>query len=355
MKAVLAGGGTGGHIRPALAIAEELERRSVETTLVVTERDRSFAPLGDFNAVYIDAPRLERTPVGLLRFWVKGRRAMACLRACIEEADFVVGTGGYGSYPALRVACSLRKSLFLQEQNVLPGRVTRLFSRKARAIFSQWEVAESYLDGCVVSCGAPVHRRVLGAEREEGLRRFGLEDKRTLLVMGGSQGARAINYALLSALDGLGSLTERLQVLHLTGRLDFGAVSEATRDSKVRVVAREFEKDMALVYAVSDFAIARAGATTIAEFSATATPALLVPYPYAADRHQHLNAQWAEKSGGFLWLDQRDFGAEVVVRVCTEVLLNPERLRAMKKATGNLYNPEADKEIVERIFESLGT
>lgn len=353
MKAILSGGGTGGHIRPAIAIAAELESRGIETTIVATDRDTGFGPLADWNAVYLDAPRLERTPWGIVRFLLKRSQARAEIEGLVAEADFVVGTGGYGSYPAISVALSYGKPLYLQEQNVLPGRVTRRYARKARAVFVQWEETRALLTGKVIACGAPVDSSIIGPTRQQALTALGLAEKPTLLVMGGSQGARPINYAIIGALDVLEELAGECQVIHLTGRLDYAAVSEAYSTRKLMGIVKEFESDMAKLYAASSFAIARAGATSIAELAATGLPALLVPYPHAADRHQHMNAEAAAKSGGFIPVEETDLAPARIREVCKECLLNPPRLEAMREGCRRLHRSDAARVIVDTILDDL--
>lgn len=306
---IFAGGGTGGHLYPALAIANRITellsgRAKVGVHFVGTTRGLEYRVKEQLGYP------LHIIPVrGLVRSLTLKNllvpftylRALSKATRLIEQVmpHVVVGTGGYVSLPVLRSAQRLAVCTVIQEQNSLPGIATRRAAHKAKRIYLGFAEATALLpsNGAIKVTGNPVRREINTGDRGEALKAFGLADrKKTILVLGGSQGARAINEAVLSSLKRLGS-SSPFQLLWQTGKRDYTDVVAAAGETAQGHTLFPFENRMPLVYAAADVVIARAGALTLAELEACALPSILIPYPFAAGDHQMSNARAMQARG----------------------------------------------------------
>ena len=267
----------------------------------------------------------------------------------------VIGTGGYVSGPALLAARLLRIPAVIQEQNSFPGLVNRLLGRFVDQVYLTYEASRAYFKGRdVVVTGNPVRGDFGRTDRKTARERLGLNQKHiTLLIFGGSQGARAINEALLEALDTLLAQPD-LQLLWLTGPADYERVQNAVQAYEPRVVVHAFLEDMASAYAAADLVLCRAGATTLAEITLCGLPAILVPYPYATADHQDFNARALEDAGAAVRLRQTELSGPALANIVTELLQQPEKRRAMAEAARKLARPQAAKEIAQRVRALIG-
>jgi len=294
---VFAGGGTGGHLYPAIAIADALRQRHANVAFIgsADRLETTIVPKAGYPLYTIAAHALPRTPT--LRVFraiaenVRGIvQSLRLLRAA--RPDLVVATGGYVAFP-VAVAARMRRfvrlsraPLVLLEPNASPGLTNRLLAPIVDEVWRSTPIRASL-------------RRLPG--REEAAARLGLDpSRRTLVAVGGSQGARAINDALLS-LVAHAALPEGWQLLHLTGESDYDRVC-AQRPKDGRVIVRSYLEDMADAYAVADLLLTRAGASTLGELGATGKPAIVVPYPFAAEGHQAANARRLEEAGAVVIL-----------------------------------------------------
>lgn len=303
MTVVFAGGGTGGHLYPAIAIADALRQRSANVAFIgsADRLETTIVPKAGYPLYTIAAHSLPRglslRIVRAIAANVRGiLQSLALLRA--QRPDLVVATGGYVCFPvalAARVARLVRLSrarIVLLEPNASPGLTNRLL---APIVDEVWR-------------SVPIRASLLRLPpREEAAARLGLDaSRKTLVAVGGSQGARAINDALLYV-AAQGGVPNGWQLLHLTGDADYGRVAAAYRaHSSARVVARAYLEDMADAYAVGDLLLTRAGASTLGELSALCKPAIVVPYPFAADGHQAANAARLEAAGAVVVLADRE-------------------------------------------------
>jgi UDP-N-acetylglucosamine--N-acetylmuramyl-(pentapeptide) pyrophosphoryl-undecaprenol N-acetylglucosamine transferase len=306
---VFAGGGTGGHFFPAVAIADrvcELVGEACETKIVFVGttrgiehrlRDSLGYPLHLINIRgLVRSFTLKNLAVPFLivgALW----QSRALLKNC--SPDLVVGTGGYVSWPVLRMAAWMKIPGVLQEQNSYPGVTTRQLAGRVSRVYLGFDEARRFLPDRVrfVTTGNPVRRSVVGGDRREALGHFKLDPSReTILVLGGSQGARSINQAVLRSL-GANSLPESCQLLWQTGAHDYDDICRKLGDTSGTPLVFPFENRMELVYAAADLVIARAGAISLAEIEANALPALLIPYPFAAGDHQRQNARASVSRG----------------------------------------------------------
>ena len=320
MRLIFAGGGTGGHLFPAVAIADRIAELAGTDCKLVIEfvgthrgieyrmRDRLGYPLRLVNVRgLVRSFTLKNL---LVPFLVIGSLWQA--RSILKEVrpDLVVGTGGYVSWPILRMASGMKISTVLQEQNSFPGIVTRKLARRADRVYLGFEAARSHIHATapVMTTGNPVRSSVSEGSREEAMTYFDLDQaRRTILILGGSQGARSINKAVLKGLrtDCLG---DKFQVLWQTGNADFGTITEQVGERSERHVALAFEQRMDLAYAAADLVIARAGAITLAEIEACGKASLLIPYPFAAGDHQRHNARAYASSGIAEVIDPDELG-----------------------------------------------
>ncbi|MCD6249181.1 MAG: undecaprenyldiphospho-muramoylpentapeptide beta-N-acetylglucosaminyltransferase [candidate division Zixibacteria bacterium] len=299
---VFSGGGTGGHFFPAVAIADRIRELAGENCLVKIEFVGTTRGIEYRLRESLGYPLRLVNIRGLVRsFTLKNIlvpflmiTALLKSRAILKAAspDVVVGTGGYVSWPVLRMAALMGLPTVLQEQNSFPGITTRQLATKATRLYLGFGSALSRLpsDLPALTTGNPVRLSVIGGDRTEAMTHFKLDPKqRTILVIGGSQGARSINQAVLRSLKA-GSLPDGYQLLWQTGKLDYDDIRSELGDQAKRHALVPFESRMELIYAAADLAIARAGAITLAELEAVALPSLLIPFPFAAGDHQRHNA-----------------------------------------------------------------
>ncbi len=308
----LAGGGTGGHLYPGLAIAEALAslRPDVAIAFSCTRRavDRKILTPAGFPVTPLSArPFRPRKPWTWPAFVLSLARAGNQARRRFREfcPDIVVGLGGFGSYAPVRVGQKYGAATAVVNPDIVPGRANRRLARRADAVFCQFEETAATFGDLACLTGCPVRPSLLGRDRASAVTAFGLDsERRTLLVTGASLGARSVNRAVLAWLSERG-LPEGWQVLHLTGDLDYEEVATAYGEMRVPAAVRAYEHDMGLAYAAADLVCARAGASTLAELLAVGLPAVLMPYPFHRDQHQMRQARAVEAMGAAIVVEDR--------------------------------------------------
>jgi UDP-N-acetylglucosamine--N-acetylmuramyl-(pentapeptide) pyrophosphoryl-undecaprenol N-acetylglucosamine transferase len=355
---VIAGGGTGGHVSLALALGEEIARRGEPVLFAGTDQglEAKLVPQAGFSLVTLPARQvMGRGLLGsvlgaaslLVAAW-PARRALAD-----AQADIVISVGGYAAMPAILAAWLSRTPIALLEPNAIPGRVNRLAARFAQLIFVAFDRAADFMPRrAAETVGVPLRRGLL-----ERFAAAGADSRRKpsspfrLLVFGGSQGAKQINDAILSALPELARLP--LEIFHQTGERDRARVAAAYEAAGIDAQIEPYEPDMPARYAWADVAVCRAGAITVAELALAGLPAILVPYPYAADDHQRANAAALEQAGAARCLDARPLDPEAVVETLCEWFAAPERLVAMSEAARTQSRPQAAKDVIDSCSELL--
>ncbi|MBN1211816.1 MAG: undecaprenyldiphospho-muramoylpentapeptide beta-N-acetylglucosaminyltransferase [candidate division Zixibacteria bacterium] len=349
-RLLFAGGGTGGHLYPAVAIADRITEllegiRPVEIIFVGTKRGLEYR-LGEelgYPLRLINVRGLVRSfsPTNLLvPFVLLGalRKAASLLKKF--DPHIVIGTGGYVSWPVLRMAARKKITAVIQEQNSFPGITTRKLAPKVDKIYLGSEKAREYLKTTapITVTGNPVRRSLLGGDRVEALEKFKLDPtKKTILIIGGSQGARALNRAILKNLE-QEALNEKYQLLWQTGKRDYKEVIASSGEKVKHHSLFPFENNMALVYAAADLVISRAGALALAEFEACRLPAILVPYPFAAGDHQRHNAREFVERGFAVMFDEKELPQVSLLKKATALMESGEAgtLREnIVKATAN--------------------
>jgi len=348
LAVVVAGGGTGGHLFPGLAAADTLvRRRPCRVTFVGAERgiETRVVPRRGYE--------LRTLPVTALRGQgVRGFAASALrLPASVVSAwrllgeidpDLVIGVGGYASGPAVVAGWSRGIPTVLLEQNAHPGLTNRLLARFADKICVAFPESIAYFPADkTIETGNPV--RPPATKPRSEARGF------SLLLFGGSAGAHHLNDIGVDAVARLGA--SELSILHQTGEADLEAVKRRYAELGIAADVRAFIDDMAAAYAAADLVVCRAGATTLAELTALGKPAVLVPYPYAADDHQRKNAESLVKRGAATMILDRELTAERLAAAITELRAEPGRLSSMAGAARALGRPDAAEKVVDVCLE----
>lgn len=316
IRIMFAGGGTGGHLFPALAIADRLKQllsgaKKVEIEFVGTKRGLEYRmreKLG-YPLHLINVRGLARS-LSLTNLLVPFILIGALLRSAVLlgqfQPDLVVGTGGYVAWPVLKMANWKSIPTVLQEQNSFPGITTRQLAGRAKRVYLGFGKAREHIrtGGTVIVTGNPVRSTSESINRETAMKEFGLDPRRkTILILGGSQGARTINRAVLKSLANQ-PIPDGYQILWQTGRRDY---TEVTAEAGKKVCSLfPFTDRMSAVYAAADLAIARAGALTIAELEENGIPSILIPFPHAAGDHQRLNAETYAAGGAAIVVDEQE-------------------------------------------------
>jgi UDP-N-acetylglucosamine--N-acetylmuramyl-(pentapeptide) pyrophosphoryl-undecaprenol N-acetylglucosamine transferase len=357
LRVVIAGGGTGGHLFPGIAIAEAFvaSHPATEVMFIGSGRPLEISVLSQTGFLF-DTIAIE----GL-----KGRGRWSQTRAAFKipgavwaslrmlwafRPHLVVGVGGYSAGPVVTAAWLLRIPRVLHEQNLLPGITNRILARLANRIYISFdETRQGWMEKKTRLTGNPVRRTLLGSRTATDSCRPGLN----LLVMGGSQGAHALNMALIEALEEVPQGTA-LCVRHQTGTKDMGVVQAAYQRHGIEAEVRPFFDDMADCYRWADLAICRAGATTVAEVTAVGLPALFVPYPFAANDHQRINAQAVIRAGGGEMILEQNLDGRLLAERLKHFSAHPEVLDQMTSAAYTLGRPAAAEEIVEDCLDLIG-
>ncbi|GBD94035.1 UDP-N-acetylglucosamine--N-acetylmuramyl-(pentapeptide) pyrophosphoryl-undecaprenol N-acetylglucosamine transferase [bacterium BMS3Abin05] len=356
-----AGGGTGGHLFPALALADEINRRfpAAEITFWGTKRgiEAKIIPETAYKLEYIPVRGFQRrlTAGHLLFPFVLAASVVKALRVFLKNRPkAVIGTGGYVSGPVVFSAWLLWIPVFIQEQNSYPGVTTRFLVHLAKRVYLTFEVSKEYFRNKrkLRITGNPVRADLKRAEPEEARRHFGLTaGAPVLFVLGGSQGARHVNWAVAKLLPELLKQTQ-VQVLWSTGTVDYDGIRrEFAQFQQVKVFA--FISEMPEAYAAASLIVSRAGATTLAELAVCGLPSILIPYPYAAGGHQIFNARSFELEGAAVCLLEKDLTPNGLKKIILDLLEDREKLEKMGLAARKQAKPEAVKTIVDDIVSFL--
>lgn len=358
MKILIAGGGTAGHVSPALALAQALAEDEVTFVGTKVGAEARLVPAAGFELALIEVRGFDRArPLSLFPVALVAGRAIVTvgrLLGAVRPA-VVVGMGGYVSLPVCIAAATRRIPIVLHEQNIVLGLANRVCKRFARAIAVSFRETAARAGRRAVYVGNPVLPEIAEAdlrrEREAGLVRFDLDPgRRTLLAFGGSQGARTVNDAALGLRDVWANRAD-VQILHVAGR---GAGQEPAADvAEGPLIYRrvEFVERMAEAYAVADLALCRGGATTVAELGAVGLPAIVVPYPHHRDRQQELHGRVLERAGAAVVVADADATVERIAKEAERLLSDDASLQEMRRAAAALGRPEAAAELA-RIVRS---
>ena len=343
MRAILAGGGTGGHVIPAIAIAQELQKAyDAEVMFVGTARgiENKLVPAAGFPLQLIKVGALNRVSLATrFKTLFDLPRAILHARRLLRDfqPDVVIGVGGYASGPAMLAAILMRIPTVAFEPNVVPGFANRMVARWVSAAAVHFEETAEYFPHSEVT-GVPVRQAFFGVAEKHG-------GPPTLLVFGGSQGARAINQAVIWSLPQLLERVPGLHIIHQTGERDYNEVQAAYQRTAASSEVQAFISDMPGVFARADLILCRSGASTVAEIAAAGKPAVFVPFPLAADDHQRVNAQALEKVGAAVVVEETRLDQVWLVDTLAALLQDRSRLNRMAAAAKALSHPDAASRI----------
>ncbi|MBT0653315.1 undecaprenyldiphospho-muramoylpentapeptide beta-N-acetylglucosaminyltransferase [Geomobilimonas luticola] len=357
MKLVIAGGGTGGHLFPGIAVAEEFLARdaSNEVLFVGTERgiEARVLPRLGYRLELISAAGVRGKSgiaqmVGLAKFMHGYSQSRQLLKS--YRPDLVLGVGGYASAPMVLAARGMQVRRFIHEQNAIPGMTNKILSRVAEKTFISLEEARKFFpEGKTLLTGNPLRRQILDEVVAE--RPAAADGRFSLLVFGGSQGARSINRALVAALPHLDALRERLAITHQTGESDLAEVREGYEKAGFPAEVVPFIDNMSDAYHRADLVVCRAGATTIAEVTACGKACLFIPFPHATDDHQRRNAEALLKEGACFMLLEHELTGERLAQEIIGLVGNREKLAETGRNARNLARLDAAKVIVDEMLK----
>lgn len=358
MNFAIAAGGTGGHLFPGLAVGEVLLARGHQVMLIVSEKEiDAVATQGrtEFRVEQVPGVGLQsKSPTALFRFWRQFSAANARCKELFREFQprAVLGMGGFTSAPPIMQGHSRKVPTFIHDSNAIPGKANKVINaRYCTAVLLGFEDCAKYFpkSKCIVT-GTPIRRSLTQRiDRAEALATFGLApERKTLLVMGGSQGARGLNAAVSKALAAMHD--DKLQVIHLAGQQDEGMLRDAYAKAGVPAHVAAFFHQMERAYSAADFAIARSGAASLTELSCFALPSILIPYPFAAEDHQTLNARIFERSGAAVLMPEREATVEVLSQKIRSFLDEAGRLPEMSQRSAALAPRDAAERVAEVIL-----
>jgi UDP-N-acetylglucosamine--N-acetylmuramyl-(pentapeptide) pyrophosphoryl-undecaprenol N-acetylglucosamine transferase len=361
MRCVIAGGGTGGHLFPGMAIADAFVEREKgnEVLFIGTEKGIEAKVLagGKFPLRTIQAKPIQGKSL------MEKVKAIWSLPVAISEActilkefqpQLVLGVGGYASGPTLLAASLLGMKRAIQEQNVMPGMTNRILKWFSQRIFVSFEEAKKYFpEKRTLVTGNPIRKEffaTLREDKEAGKKK----DRFTLLIFGGSAGAHRINRAMIEALSTLQGMKSYLKIIHQTGKEDLDFVSEEYRRKGFEALVKPFFEDLALYYQISDLVICRSGASTVAELAVCGKAALLIPYPYAAHQHQWMNAKKLVDRGAAKMILDQELNGRIIAQTILHFHDHPEERARMEEAIQRLARPRAAEEIVDHCYALVG-
>jgi UDP-N-acetylglucosamine--N-acetylmuramyl-(pentapeptide) pyrophosphoryl-undecaprenol N-acetylglucosamine transferase len=353
---LVAGGGTGGHLFPGLAVADRLRADGLRVAFVGTERGieaRIVPKAGHRLHVVPAAPVRGRSPVEIARGLLATVRGIRAARRLIAELrpSVVLGVGGYASVATVIAARLAGVPAVLQEQNAVAGLANRLLGRIASRICVGFrEATIAFPADRVVYTGNPVRERIVMLER-----RRRADGRLGLLVFGGSQGARRINDAMLGASGVLGHRLARLAILHQAGEGDADRVAAGYRERGVEADVRTFVDDMAAAYAEADLVVARAGAMSCAEITVAGLPSVLVPYPHAAGDHQRRNARALVEGGAAVMIEDAACDGESLGGELASLVDDEARRHRMAARARAIARPDATRRVADECRAAAGS
>ena len=384
MRLLVAGGGTGGHLFPGIAVAEEFLARDSSNEVLFVGTDRGIearvVPRLGFRLEFIDAAGIRGKGIFsqlkglsmLLYGYAQSRKILKAFRP-----DRVLGVGGYASGPVVLAARGMQIRRYIHEQNAIPGMTNKVLARFVEEIFISLDESQKFFPkGKTLVTGNPVRREILaaaGAPADSplghplteggnggGFDREGSPSARRdfrLLIFGGSAGAHSVNQAVMEALPHLRGYRDKLVVLHQTGENDLAEVRQAYGSEGFKAEVVPFIDDMAGAYLGASLVVCRAGATTIAEVTACGKACVFIPYPHAVDDHQRRNAEALLKKGAGFMLLERELSGENLARMIVNLMEHPEQVAAAGGNARELARLDAAKVIVDEMMniEARGT
>jgi len=365
VRLAVAGGGTGGHLFPALAVVKALRGKAANLDVIwlTSTRPIDSKILSQNRISYLAQPvrPFSPRPWHWPGFYLAWRRSVALSKQTLEDtgADVVLGTGGYAAGPAMLAARQLGLPAAMLNPDATPGLANRTMSKHATRVFVQWEVtAQHFAPDQAVVVGCPIRQEFLTADKARGCEVFNLDPSRpVLLVNGGSQGSRNINLGMLELIGWMRQTFADWQILHVTGQADFEQVTQSYR-TQPGWTAVAFTNDMPLALAAADLVISRAGASTLAEITALGKPSILLPYPYDRKKHQNDNADVLGRAGAAVVVEDKLDGkanAAALKKTLHELMTDQARRQAMAEASRRVGRPDAAEQVADAILKMAET
>ncbi|MCX8093829.1 MAG: undecaprenyldiphospho-muramoylpentapeptide beta-N-acetylglucosaminyltransferase [Candidatus Goldbacteria bacterium] len=358
MNAIFACGGTGGHIFPAIAIAEKLALRKDVNILFVGSYDgmeKNIIKKYNYNFIFISAKPLIRaiTIKNIINTFFNIKAIFESFNIIKKfNPDIVIGTGGFVSFPVLIAAVLSGRKTLIHEPNVYPGIANRVLGLFVTKITTGFKETKKYF--CAKKTrvtGNPVRNSILHKNKNDALKYFKLDrNKKTILIMPGSRAARKINDIVALALKKIEEEIKNIQIIWMAGKVDCQKIKKIIIKSKIKIRVFDFIYDSGLAYVVSDVAILRAGASTLAEIVALQIPSILIPYPYATDNHQEKNAMLFKKNNAAIVIKDNELN-DVKLIESLKYLLNNKNNKTIRENIKKLYVKDSVEEIINFMME----
>ena len=361
MTYFIAGGGTGGHIYPALAVADFLNKQGAKIYYVGNPDNLEYSIVKDYEFLPVKVHGMPRKPDLKLIAWAiqLGFAVLKCVTYIKKyKPDKVFGTGGYVSAPALIAAKLLNIPFIMHDCDANPGLVTKKLAPYAAGVSLAFEGAKKYIKNknCKIN-GNPLREKFKTLTKEQARKDLHLENKVTLCVMGGSQGAKTINNAAVEIIKNL-SDNFNLQIIFQTGKKNFEETEQKLSKiypeykENINIIIRPYFDDMVTVLKASDIAISRAGSLSISELCASGIATIFVPYPHAASDHQRKNARYMEEMGAGIYIEDEEVTPQQLYAITENLIKNPDKLKDLQNNAYKLAKPNGTEDIVNQILES---
>lgn len=361
-RVIISGGGTGGHIFPALAVANEIKKRNPDVDILFVgalgRMEMDKVPAAGYKIIGLPVMGFPRKPgVKMIAFFIRLMRSSSKARKIVKEFNpqVAIGVGGFASGPVLRAAAKKKVPALIQEQNSYAGITNKLLAKKVNTICVAYERMERFFPkNKIVITGNPVRESLIqkSAKREEGLKYFELEEKdKVALILGGSLGARSINQAVLKNIQKIRE--SKVKVIWQTGAIYFNQIEDELQGKKPEnLQIHKFINRMDMAYAAADVIVSRAGAGTISELCLVGKPAILVPSPNVAEDHQTKNAMALVEKNAAIMIPDSKIDKELLPEAFKTVA-NEEKCRLLSEKIRELAKPEATMEIVNEVEKLL--
>ncbi|MFW6268687.1 MAG: undecaprenyldiphospho-muramoylpentapeptide beta-N-acetylglucosaminyltransferase [Bacillota bacterium] len=365
MKAIISGGGTGGHIYPALAVAQKLNDKGWELLYIGSEKGMENRIISEteinFQTIEV-APLKRKISLTVFKTLYKSTRGYFQSKKIIKKfkPDLVFGTGGFVAGPVVLAGTRSGVNSLIHEQNVYPGLTNKLLSFWVDKIALNYEEAVKYFPGDIeekaVVTGNPIREEILKTSRNQGINKLGLDkNKYTLLVFGGSQGSKSINQAMNKVCQYYNN-SNRIQIIYITGQKNYEKIKNQLKDREIalnrNIFLLSYLNNMEWAYAAADLVVYRAGATGLSEITAKGIPAILIPYPFATGDHQTYNAKNLEKQGAAIVIKDNELDGNILLQKIKEIFSSRQLLNEMKINSKKLGKPDATDRLV-RLIEDL--
>lgn len=358
-----AGGGTGGHIYPALPVADQIHQQQPDSSILFfsshREIDARILSKTEYEFLPLPAVGLSLNPRKLVHFYaqfVKSYHFVKQVMAPYKREAVVIGTGGFVTAPVVMAARSLKIPIYLINVDIVPGKANRFLGRFAKKVFVQFDDTKAFFKpGRAEVTGCPLRAGFQKPDPAKAISDLSLDaEKKIILVTGASSGSMNINNAMISSVPELSEFADQWQIVHLTGQLHIDEVQRATENSNIAYHAVDYYDNMPNLLAAADIIVGRSGAVSVAEYAAAGKPAICLPYPYHKDRHQYKNAQILVDAGAAVIVednpDSPKLTSAILLETLSDLMQNDTKRNAMTAAARQASVPNAAEQIVNSLL-----